>query len=159
MRRVRLLATVPGISPGTLFQLLTDFGRFPGVAPEIRSVLVHPPEHPGGPRHSDWEVNFRRGVLRWREWEHLDPVTASVEFGQTEGDFEHFRGTWRVTPDGSDCVVRFQVEFDFGIASLAEAMEPVADRLLRTAMGSVLSGLFGPDTQLHDYPLVERKTL
>ncbi|WHT17445.1 SRPBCC family protein [Crossiella sp. CA-258035] len=148
MRRIHLLAEVPGASPAQAFTLLTDFTRFPAIAEEVRSVEVFP----GEPRHSAWEVAFRRGRLRWREWEHLDPATTSVEFGQVDGDFEHFRGAWRITGAETGCTVDFQVDFDFGIDSLAEAMDPVAERLLRRVMGSVLSGLFGAATQLHDLP-------
>ncbi|MBB4681296.1 type II toxin-antitoxin system RatA family toxin [Crossiella cryophila] len=148
MRRVHLLAEVLGATPDEAFALLTDFARFPAIAEEVRSVQVFP----GNPRHSAWEVTFRRGRLRWREWEKLDPAGASVEFGQTDGDFEHFRGAWRITETDTGCAVDFQVDFDFGIDSLAEAMDPVAERLLRRVMRSVLSGLFGEDTQLHDLP-------
>lgn len=150
MRRIHLLAKVPGATPAQAFAVLTDFTRFPAVAEEVRSVEVFP----GEPRHSAWEVTFRRGRLRWREWERLDEAATSVEFGQTDGDFEHFLGAWRITAEPEGCAVDFQVDFDFGIDSLAEAMDPVAERLLRRVMKSVLSGLFGPGTQLHDLPAI-----
>jgi hypothetical protein len=130
------------------FDRITEFGAFPSLAEDVRAVEVHPAPAAGVPRDSDWAVNFRRGVMRWNEWESVDPERLRIEFDQTEGDFAEFRGSWRLTPVPEGCEVVFEVGYDFGIDSLAGIMDPIAERVVKRVVCSVLSGLFGQITVL-----------
>ena len=124
------------------FQRVADFGLFPSLASDVRSVEVHPAPSPDLPRDSDWEVNFRRGVMRWNEWESVDVERLRIEFDQTGGDFEAFHGFWQLSPRIGGCEVLFEVTYDFGIESLAGIMDPIAERVVKRVIHAVLTELF-----------------
>lgn len=138
MRTIELRASVPACAPADAFERLSDFSRFPELCGEIRSIE----QHPGEPRRTDWSVEFRQGLLSWTEREIFDHEGLRVEFSQVDGDFADFRGTWRVTAAGDASEIVFEVTYDFGIESLAGAMDPIAERLLLRVVGDVLHGLF-----------------
>jgi hypothetical protein len=125
------------------FQRVADFGLFPSLAEDVRAVDVHPAPSPDVPRDTDWAVNFRRGVMRWNEWESVDPDRLRIEFDQTDGDFAEFHGFWQLIPVRGACEVVFEVSYDFGIESLAGIMDPIAERVVKRVICSVLTELFG----------------
>ena len=125
------------------FQRIAAFELFPSLAEDVRAVEVHPAPSPEVPRDSDWEVNFRRGVMRWNEWESVDVDRLRIEFDQTDGDFAEFHGFWQLSPMDGACEVRFEVTYDFGIESLAGIMDPIAERVVKRVIVSVLTKLFG----------------
>lgn len=143
MRHIHLQATVAGIAPATAFAELTDFARFPGLSTEISAIDVQP-GGAAGRQESEWSVEFRHGLLTWTEWERIDHVDLRVDFGQIEGDFADFHGSWQVGPH--DCAtsteIVFEVTYDFGIESLADAMDSIAERLLLRVVADILDGLF-----------------
>ncbi|MGW1653181.1 type II toxin-antitoxin system RatA family toxin [Streptomyces atratus] len=150
MRSIHLLVALDAENPSAAFGTIADFTRFADIAEDIHVVETHPPATPDTPRDSDWEVNFRRGIMRWNEAETLDPQRLRIEFDQTDGDFEEFRGSWQLAPagSGSGTEVRFEVTYDFGIESLVGIMDPIAERVIKRAICSVLEGLFGSITVL-----------
>jgi ribosome-associated toxin RatA of RatAB toxin-antitoxin module len=148
VRTIHLRVALEGQEPAGAFEAIADFPRFADLAEDIHVVETHPAPSPGAPRDSDWEVNFRRGIMRWNETEVLDPDQLTIEFDQTDGDFEEFRGHWRLTPTGPDTEVFFEVTYDFGIESLVGIMDPIAERVIKRALCSVLEGLFGRITVL-----------
>ncbi|MFD4856572.1 SRPBCC family protein [Streptomyces atratus] len=150
MRSIHLLVALDAENPSAAFGTIADFTRFADIAEDIHVVETHPPATPDTPRNSDWEVNFRRGIMRWNEAETLDPERLRIEFDQTDGDFEEFRGSWQLAPagSGSGTEVRFEVTYDFGIESLVGIMDPIAERVIKRAICSVLEGLFGSITVL-----------
>ena len=75
---------------------------------------------------SQWEVNFRAGILRWREEDRFDRAALSIAFRQLEGDVAIFDGVWRCTDAPDGCEVTFDARLDMGIPSLADALEPIA---------------------------------
>lgn len=148
MRTVRLRVGYDTEDVARDFHRITDFGAYPSLADDVRAVEVHPAPNPDLPRDSDWEVNFRRGVMRWNEWESVDPDRLRVEFDQTEGDFAEFHGFWQLTEMTGGCEVLFEVTYDFGIESLAGIMDPIAERVVKRVICSVLTALFGEITIL-----------
>ncbi len=106
------------------------------------SVVVRPAADGGV--ESDWEVNFRSGVLAWTERDTVDAGARRIDFEQVDGDFVLFTGTWAVEPDGGGSVVRFTASFDLGMPSLAPMIDPIAVRTLVDNVQAILSGLLGP---------------
>jgi ribosome-associated toxin RatA of RatAB toxin-antitoxin module len=141
VRTVRLKVRVSTEDTNAAFGAIADFTRFPALAADVRSVETR--AAPAVTRHSDWEVNFRRGAMRWTEWETVDPAALRIEFGQTDGDFADFTGSWQLTPVRGGAEVLFTVTYDFGIESLAGLMDPIAERVVKRVICSVLAGLFG----------------
>ncbi|MEV8021859.1 SRPBCC family protein [Streptomyces sp. NPDC086554] len=146
MRTIHLRAVVPADDPDKAFERLVDFAEYSTLADDVRSVRVHPAPGPGQPRISDWEVNFRRGIMRWSERDAIDDARRWIEFHQTEGDFEELHGTWRLDGTASGCEITFEATYDFGIDSLAGIMDPPAERVIKRSICSVLAALFGEVT-------------
>jgi len=139
MRSTRIGVRIRTGDVPAAFAEIADFGRFPALADDVREVTV---DESG----SDWVVNFRRGLMRWHEEETVDAAALRIEFDQTEGDFAEFHGSWQLTPVLGGAVVMFDITYDFGIESMAGLMDPIAERVIKRVVCSVLSGLFGDVT-------------
>jgi ribosome-associated toxin RatA of RatAB toxin-antitoxin module len=132
---------VPGLDPDAAFDLISDFKSYPDLTDAVVAVELKESEQPG--IISTWTVKFRRGLLCWTEQDVLDREAGEIEFHQLEGDFEVFDGYWRVraVPEGTE--VQFEAHFDLGIPTLADLLDPVAERALRDNIALILAGLFG----------------
>ncbi|MGY1500640.1 SRPBCC family protein [Streptomyces sp. QTS52] len=125
------------------YELICDFRRYPELTDKVDEVVVHPPEADGSLR-SDWSVIFRNGLMRWSELDRFVPETLTVEFEQIKGDFEVFHGSWVCEErEEEGTVVTFRSDFDLGIPSLAEILDPVAESTLRDNILRILEGLMG----------------
>ncbi len=137
MRSTRLLVALPPVDARTVLTRLADFAAFPALAEDVRSVDVRKWGVDGGT--SSWVVGFRRGVLSWTEQDFVDAANQRILFKQIAGDFADFHGAWTV----SEGRVLFEVTYDFGIESMAAILDPIAERVIKRVVRSVLSGLFG----------------
>lgn len=140
MRSTRLLVALPADDAAdaqAVLARIADFSVFPAHAEDVRSVDVRKWDVDGG--SSSWVVSFRRGVLSWTEQDVVDTADQRIDFRQIAGDFADFHGSWRVTPGR----VLFEVTYDFGIDSMAAILDPIAERVIKRVVRSVLSGLFG----------------
>jgi ribosome-associated toxin RatA of RatAB toxin-antitoxin module len=142
MRSLRLRVSTQAVGAAEAFRRISDFARYSELVDVVRAVTVHPAA-PGQPVPSDWEVDFRNGILRWSEVDHFDTEARRIDFQQTTGDFEEFFGSWQVDPVAAGCEVTFEASFDFGIPSLAGILEPIAGRVLEETITRVLTGLLG----------------
>jgi len=140
MRRVTLHAVIGATSPEYVFHSIAQFERYPQYAPHLQSATVH--ETLPGPGRSSWELHFRSGLLRWTEQEDFDRTGLEITFAQLDGDFDEFAGWWRLEPDGADTRLHFEVDFDFGIPSLAGILDPIAERVIKETVAWVVVGMF-----------------
>lgn len=129
------------------YELICDFRRYPELTDTVHEVVVHPPEADGA-LSSDWSVVFRNGLMRWSELDRFFSETLTVEFEQVKGDFEMFQGSWACEERSEGAVVTFRSEFDLGIPSLAEILDPVAESTLRDNILRILEGLMGRVTPM-----------
>ncbi|WP_369211877.1 type II toxin-antitoxin system RatA family toxin [Streptomyces flavofungini] len=144
MRSVELTHHSPGVAARTAYERVRDFARYPELVDIVRRVEVRPADGMSDVLHSDWEVDFRNGALVWSEEDVFDDGAMTIAFRQTSGDFESFDGQWAVLPAGpheSGCQVRFEAAFDFGLASLSAIIDPVAERVLRETIATILLAL------------------
>ncbi len=141
MPQVAVTAVVPGAGPDEVFAAVADFAAYPRHTDAVRDVVVRPV---GGAVESDWEVNFRNGVLAWTERDVVDPSGRRIAFEQLDGDFALFTGSWLVEPDGDGSTVTFEASFDLGMPSLAPMIDPIAQRALADNVRAILGGLLGP---------------
>jgi ribosome-associated toxin RatA of RatAB toxin-antitoxin module len=148
MRRVTVEAIVADADADEVFARVQDFPSYPRYTDAVREVTIEGTDEAG--TTSDWSVNFRGGILRWRERDKPDPVARTIDYEQVEGDFERFEGDWRITPTGSDVRVVFTADFDLGIPTLAPIIDPVAERALRDNMQTILRGLLGDGVTFAD---------
>jgi len=141
MRSVRLGLHVPHTSANAAYATLADFERYPELCDAVRNVAVT--EVSDNLTVSQWEVNFRAGLLRWTEEDTFDPGALSITFRQLEGDIAVFDGSWECLDAAQGCEIVFSARLDMGIPSLADALEPIAVRALIDNVVSIVRGLFG----------------
>lgn len=130
------------------FDRITRFERYPDFVDEVRSVVVH--ENGDEPLVSEWEIFFRNGPLRWTEVDYFQPARRRIVFEQVSGDFELFRGSWQVEAVPGGCEVTFEATFDFGIPSLAGVLEPIATKVLKEGIATIVHQLLGGAVVLGD---------
>ncbi len=140
MRHVEILAQVDGYSATAAYERISDFQRYPEFSEAVRAVtlLEARPDY----TLSSWEANFRQGILQWVEEDHFDRVNKTIHFNQTEGDVDYFAGDWRVFAQGDTCQIHFTAAIDLGIPTMADILEPIAERALRENIRSIIAGLF-----------------
>ncbi|MEU8789547.1 SRPBCC family protein [Streptomyces sp. NPDC048643] len=157
MRSAQVTIRAVAVAPADAFDRVKDFASYPELSPVVRSVTVTRAAGSAGgaaEEHSDWEVYFRNGILRWSETDTIDRAGLTIAFTQTDGDFAEFTGTWQVRADGEDSLIDFFTEFDFGIPSLAGILDPVAERVFRETIGLVVTSLFAKAEVVGDEALV-----
>jgi ribosome-associated toxin RatA of RatAB toxin-antitoxin module len=121
---------------------IAKFEKYPEFVDEVRSVVVHG-DAGAESLVSEWDIFFRNGPLRWTEVDYFQPDQRRIVFEQTKGDFDVFRGSWRVIPVADGCEVVFEATFDFGIPSLAGVLEPIATKVLKEAIATIVYRLLG----------------
>lgn len=145
MRFFKIETSVPDRDPARVFDILADFPRYPTYSSAVRSVVLR--EDSGYGTVSEWEVDFRGGILRWVETDAFDPAAGRIEFRQLSGDIDVFTGYWQVEPGQDGCVVEFGCWFDLGIPTLDEVLDPIAEEALHDNIVSIMAGLFGAGTR------------
>lgn len=143
MREVTIESLVAGGDADSVFARLSDFPRYADYTDAVREVRVERAE--GKTLTSFWSVNFRNGVLCWTERDEIVPERGLIGFEQIDGDFDRFTGSWRVTQDDDGVRVVFAAEFDLGMPSLGEIVDPIAERALDENVRIILRGLLGDD--------------
>ncbi|MEV5973470.1 SRPBCC family protein [Streptomyces sp. NPDC051921] len=142
MRSVHLTHHSSNVTARDAYARIGDFARYPDLVDTVRRVSVRQ-DAGDGVLLSDWEVDFRNGVLAWEEEDVFDDTAMTIAFRQIRGDFDTFDGRWLVTTEASGCRVEFSAEFDFGLPTLANIVDPVAERVLRQTIGHILHALIG----------------
>jgi len=146
MPQVKVEALVPDTDADTVFARISDFERYSHYTNAVREITLRTLGN--GVVESAWSVNFRNGILRWSERDHIDSARRVVTFEQLDGDFDELSGQWTVTPAGQDVRVVFVAEFDLGMPSIAAMINPIAERTLRENIEAILRGLLGQNTVL-----------
>ena len=139
MPAVTVHATAPSTDADQVFRTICDFGRYPALTTSVREVEVLPVEP--GVVDSRWTVEFRSGLLKWCERDHIDADRRCIDFVQTAGDFDAFSGAWTVEQDGSDTRIVFRASFDLGMPTLAPIIDPIATSTLVQNIEVILRGL------------------
>lgn len=144
---VHVAARHPTLAPDDAYNILRDFHRHALLSDAVRSVELE--EQPDGSIVSHWEVNFRNGILVWSEFDEFDADANAVRFRRRDGDPEDFTGEWSATedPSGQGCALKFEAQFEIGIPTLSDMLEPLAARTLHDNVVQTLRGIFGEELE------------
>src|SRR5262245_4646633 len=112
MRSVHLDLAVADQPADVVYGILSDFRRYPELAPAVRSVDIL--SRDGTTSTSAWEVTFRAGIMRWVEEDTFDPEARRIEFRQLQGDAALFDGTWTCNDTDGGTLVTFTARVDMG---------------------------------------------
>jgi hypothetical protein len=149
LQHVEVTGLHPDVSADDAFRVLRELDRHVHEGDVILSLTLD--EGAGDTRVSHWETRFRNGILRWSQRDVLDSEARTMTFALSEGDAETLEGQWRIEPaepPQAGCRIRFACDFDLGIPSLSEFLDPVAVRLLRETVEAQLTDIFGPDLRV-----------
>ena len=146
MRNVELEAIAPSRVALDVFPLLSDFERYQDQCDAVRKVTFT--ERNGHHSVSEWEVNFRQGIMRWTERDVFDLDRMTIHFEQIEGDAKHFSGVWALADTTEGCSISFNAEFDMGVPSINDIIEPIAEHALQENIESILQGLLGEEVRI-----------
>lgn len=150
MRSIRMTSIAPETEPEEVFELLCDFERYPDLCPTVLEVTV---DEDVTPIQSSWTVRFRDGLMMWTETDEVDEERLEVRFEQIDGDFEELSGGWRVLPRGDGgAEIEFTSEFDVGIPSIGDVVNPLAERTLYDNSAELLRGLLGESARITSPP-------
>jgi ribosome-associated toxin RatA of RatAB toxin-antitoxin module len=139
MRSVTMRVEVAGMGPEEVYGRIARFEDYRRHTATVREVEVTESSALGS--RSKWEVNFRDGILRWQEVDRFFPEERAIRFEATGGDLDMFAGSWSVEEAGEGALITFQAEFDLGLSTLNEMVEPIADEALRETIDDILAGL------------------
>jgi hypothetical protein len=89
---------------------------------------------------SAWSVLLNGSELRWIERDDFRPLER-IDFEQIEGDIEIWQGFWEISDAAHGFDVRLQVEFDIGIPSLSDILNPIGARAIKANCRRMLTGL------------------
>ncbi|HLF78584.1 MAG TPA: SRPBCC family protein [Dehalococcoidia bacterium] len=142
MVHLELRARVKNRSAAEVFPILSDLEKYPSVVDAVHSLTVGEKD---GQATSNWEVDFRGGVMRWQQEDVFLPEEHAFRFRQLDGDLDSFSGDWSVTDEEGGCRVEFRADFDLGIPGLAETLEPIAEAALRENILGIVTGLLGAE--------------
>lgn len=149
-RTVAIRARVGDVDPDVAFARLRDFPSYARHVDVVRGISLAVDAE--GNQVSSWSVWFRSGLLEWTERDVIDETGRILSFEQVAGDLARFDGAWQVVEGDNGLTVGFDAVVDLGIPSLAEMLDPLAERALRTNTTDILRGLFGPDIEFGSAP-------
>jgi ribosome-associated toxin RatA of RatAB toxin-antitoxin module len=127
-----------GLRPEDVWPTLIDFERYPLLMQDVVSVDVL--ERGARTMLSSWKVLLNGSEFTWMERDTLEEPHV-IRFVQTEGDLEVWQGEWRLDPTPEGLVALLTVEFDIGIPSMAEILDPIGERAIRANSRQMLDAV------------------
>ena len=113
-----------------VWELVKNIEDYPRFMKPVQEVNVL--SRAGDIVDAEWAVELKGSLLRWSERETCHPADFRIDFVQIEGDLEKFEGHWdlkAVSPELTE--VELQVDFEIGIPTLRDMLNPVAEKALR----------------------------
>ncbi len=105
-----------------VYALAKDQERFPEFMPDVELVTVL--ERDGNRMISRWKTLVEDAPIEWIEEDLFDDAALRVDYKLLEGDLETFQGAWIFEERDGSTFVRLDVEYDFGVPTLAELIGP-----------------------------------
>jgi ribosome-associated toxin RatA of RatAB toxin-antitoxin module len=135
---VRTSVDIPGVGIDHVWNVVCDFESHPEYMPDVLDIRYL--ERDGDTALSSWRVLLNGSELTWDERDFFHPPHR-IDFDQTEGDLEVFRGSWTLSETATGVNVLLEIEFDLGIPSLAAVLDPVGIQAIHSNSRSMLSAI------------------
>lgn len=130
---------IESVSIERVWKVLCDFERYPETMPDVLEVQCYGDEDPF---RSSWKVLLNGSELTWDERDVFFPMER-IEFDQIEGDLEVYKGEWRLKDEGDNVIVTLEIEFDIGIPSLADLLNPIGVKAITSNSRQMLEAISG----------------
>jgi coenzyme Q-binding protein COQ10 len=123
-----------------VYALAKDQERFPEFMPDVESVTVL--ERDGTRMVTRWKTLVEEAPIEWTEEDLFDDDALRVDYKLIEGDLDVFEGTWTfVNGAAGRTHVTLEVEYDFGVPTLAELIGPTLHKKVRENSEMMLAAL------------------
>jgi coenzyme Q-binding protein COQ10 len=105
-----------------VYELAKDQERFPEFMPDVELVTVL--ERHAGRTISKWKTLVEEAPIEWIEEDLFDDAALRVDYKLLEGDLDKFEGAWTFEERDGATFVSLDVDYDFGVPTLAELIGP-----------------------------------
>ncbi|MBD5635342.1 MAG: SRPBCC family protein [Candidatus Eremiobacteraeota bacterium] len=123
----------------TVYDLAKDQERFPDFMPDVELVTVL--ERNGDRVVSRWKTLVEEAPIEWIEEDVFDDARLRVDYRLLEGDLDTFEGAWTFEECDGATFVKLEVEYDFGVPTLAELIGPTLHKKVRENCEMMLAAL------------------
>ena len=122
-----------------VYELAKDQERFPQFMPDVESVKVLE-------RHADhwitrWKTLVEEAPIEWTEVDRFDDEALRIDYQLIEGDLDTFEGAWTFEERDGITTVVLDVEYDFGVPTLAELIGPTLEKKVKENSEMMLAAL------------------
>jgi ribosome-associated toxin RatA of RatAB toxin-antitoxin module len=149
MPTVRTAVEIPGVTAEHVWNVVSEYERYPAVMANVLSVaFLERTEHR---TVSAWRVLLEGTELTWEENDTFEPPYR-IRFEQIDGDLDLLRGGWELTETGHGVRVELSLEFDIGIPSLADVLNPIGVRAIEANAHSMLTAIGEQVSMLEPVP-------
>jgi ribosome-associated toxin RatA of RatAB toxin-antitoxin module len=138
MPTVRTSVDIPDVGIDHVWNVVCDFEKHPEYMADVLEIRYL--ERDAETALSSWRVLLNGSELTWEEKDFFHPPHR-IDFDQTEGDLEVFRGSWTLTETEGGVNVVLEIEFDLGIPSLAAVLDPVGIQAIHSNSRSMLTAI------------------
>jgi coenzyme Q-binding protein COQ10 len=122
-----------------VYALAKDQERFPEFMPDVESVTVV--ERSGDRMLTRWKTLVEDAPIEWTEVDRFDDAALRVDYRLTEGDLEKFEGSWTFEERAGITTVVLDVDYDFGVPTLAELIGPTLHKKVQENSEMMLAAL------------------
>lgn len=128
--------TINEIDLNKLWENICSFEKYPKFMKDVIEVQCY------GENLSSWKVLLNGSELTWAEKDYFYPY-EKITFEQVEGDLDVYRGEWVIKYDKEkrDAIVTLVIEFDLGIPSLEEMLNPIGIKAIKTNSRQMLDAI------------------
>jgi ribosome-associated toxin RatA of RatAB toxin-antitoxin module len=131
--------------PADVYGVVTDFGAYPTLFPEIKGTKVLNTGAPGPDGKSVTRVEFRGQVVlpvRYVLDLVCDPAAHTVEWTFVEGEIvTNSVGGWRFHPEGEGTAMEYHVSLDVKAPVPGFVLRKVTDGLVSASIPSMFSAI------------------
>jgi ribosome-associated toxin RatA of RatAB toxin-antitoxin module len=136
--KVQTVVEIPNVTLERVWEVVCDFERYQESMEDVIEIRVLDREDLEST--SSWRVLLNGSELTWTERDYFEPMKR-IRFDQVEGDLEMFRGAWELEAVGGGVRVTLNVEFDLGVPSLSQILDPIGVQAIRVNSRAMLEAI------------------
>ena len=138
MPNVRSVVAIPDVPLEQVWAVVRDFERYPESMQDVLEVRIL--ECDEREAICFWRVLLNGSELTWTERDTFEPM-GRIHFDQIVGDLEVFRGDWILETVDDVVTVTLDVQFDIGVPSLAEILDPIGIQAIKSNSRNMLRAI------------------
>lgn len=138
MPTVKTTTDISNSSIEAVWRMISDLEDYPRSMQDILEVRCI--ERTDKETVTSWKVLLDGSEMTWTERDIYEPYHR-ITFSQLEGDMDIYRGQWLLEQLAGSVRVSLHIEFDIGIPSLTEMLDPIAVQAIEANSRQMLSAV------------------